>query len=316
MYRSNRGFTLIELLVVIAIIGILVALLIPAVNMVRESGRQTKCLSNQKQVAVAILAYEGAKKRLPGVTAYTEGNQYNWAEAIFPNLEHPDMWQKVSSGTVGSISSMQVKELICPNDPYMANPAMTGQALLSYGVNDGFFVSYSSSGSVATDRNGNVVSPTILSKLTGRPTSGTNSTTSMSGNPRGEPVSSQTTIMLGERTGIENLTESTAYQTMVLGMGSTYASNVPLQSYVLVANYPGGSTGLGFGPGQWTSNNWACLTFPWPVGTIQKGQTLPQPPTPMPLSPYIMVSNHPGKVVVTFFDAHAAVVPNDTLYPQ
>ena len=109
---------------------------------------------------------------------------------------------------------MQVKELICPNDPYMANSAITGQALLSYGVNDGFFVSYPQSGP-PTDRNGNVVSPTILSKLTSRPNTAF---------PRGENISSQTTIMLGERTGIENEAQSLAYQRW-WGIAGTYSNS-------------------------------------------------------------------------------------------
>ena len=72
---------------------------------------------------------------------------------------------------------------------------------------------------------------------------------------------------------------------------------------------------MGFGPGQWTNNNWSCLTFPWPAATAKSGTLPPQPPT-VPLTPAIMVSNHPSKVVVTFFDAHGAIVPNDTTYPQ
>jgi prepilin-type N-terminal cleavage/methylation domain-containing protein/prepilin-type processing-associated H-X9-DG protein len=63
--RSRAAFTLVELLVVIAIIGVLVALLLPAIQAAREAARRTQCAGNLRQIALAALNYEGTKKEFP-----------------------------------------------------------------------------------------------------------------------------------------------------------------------------------------------------------------------------------------------------------
>lgn len=85
--RTSCGFTLVELLVVIAIIGILVALLLPAVQAAREASRRSSCTNKVKNISLACLTYESAKKQLPYGRKFNKWDTYTWTELILPHIE-------------------------------------------------------------------------------------------------------------------------------------------------------------------------------------------------------------------------------------
>jgi prepilin-type N-terminal cleavage/methylation domain-containing protein/prepilin-type processing-associated H-X9-DG protein len=128
---ERRGFTLVELLVVIAIIGILVALLLPAIQAAREAARRTSCTNNIKQLGLAIHNYMSAKKDvLPGGYFQESKNGAFQGESFFvylmPYMENQviyDRWDKVNrannSLTETSPAAVVIPAMICPSD----NPA-------------------------------------------------------------------------------------------------------------------------------------------------------------------------------------------------
>jgi prepilin-type N-terminal cleavage/methylation domain-containing protein/prepilin-type processing-associated H-X9-DG protein len=108
----RRGFTLVELLVVIAIIGILVALLLPAVQAAREAARRMQCGNNLKQMGLAFHNYQDAYQSLPmGLvgngpgqpSGFSSDDGFGWACQILPYVEQTALYDRVSSNGIPSV---------------------------------------------------------------------------------------------------------------------------------------------------------------------------------------------------------------------
>jgi len=133
----RRAFTLVELLVVIAIIGILIALLLPAVQAAREAARRTQCSNHFKQVGLALHNYHDAFKSFPsGIQMYyaslpcpgTPPGTYfgwGWGAFILPYLEQSTLYDDIDFGTghyaaagAREAAGQHIDVFVCPSDPH------------------------------------------------------------------------------------------------------------------------------------------------------------------------------------------------------
>ncbi len=135
-HRTERGFTLIELLVVIAIIGVLIALLLPAVQAAREAARRSQCTNNLKQIGLAMHNYHSAMNAFPmGVSASnnTVEGSIAWSgwscqALMLPYMEQTAIYNSINFDFApiagghfsfnSTASATMINSLLCPSDPY------------------------------------------------------------------------------------------------------------------------------------------------------------------------------------------------------
>ena len=309
--RRSRGFTLIELLVVIAIIGVLISLLLPAVQQAREAARRSLCSNNLHQIGIALANYQDTHGRYPLSAAMSDlgGPRPNWTgwsvhARLLPFLERSGIYDFMnyslpySNAINTTISALSLGNLLCPSkNQQQVNTTFFGKAgVHSYSYCYGVWYCW---GGFNSPENGSAFYPNVARK------------------PRDFVDGLTKTLFSAETRTYQPFRRCNTQLANV----NTPNAEPPVTSIhnVLAPEYE--TCGYGLAHGAWVDANAheTGFTTAWPPGKMT-GDTQGHPD--LDLETVLMVlggptyaaltarSAHPGGVNAVFGDAHVDFVPN------